>query len=133
MRLSISNPAALDARQCRDERALTKSAILVAFSCLNRGPLALTENQALPRPYSYWMSLVEGIHYVNGKVIQGYGRNLAQPQSTYHGCYTYCDLVADSTRHFQTDRESRFSQRCAEVEIKTPELTGSHPIRFSLA
>ena len=31
MRLPISNSAALDARQCRDERALTKSAILVAL------------------------------------------------------------------------------------------------------
>jgi hypothetical protein len=78
--------------------------------------LALTENQALSRPYPYWMFLLEGVHYVNRKIIQGYGRNLANPQSTYHGSYAYCDLLADSPRHFQTGRESRFSQCCAEVE-----------------
>jgi hypothetical protein len=62
------------------------------------------------------MSLVEGVHYVNRKIIQCYGRNLAHPQSTYLGCYSYGDLLADSASQFHTDRESRTSQRGAEVE-----------------
>ena len=67
-----------------------------------------SENQTLSRPYPYGMFLVEGIQYVNRKIIQSYGRDLANPQSTYHSFYTYRDLFVDSARHFQTSRESSF-------------------------
>ena len=60
------------------------------------------------------MFLLEGVHYVNCKTIHDYGRNLAHPQSTYHGWYTYCDLLADSTRHFQTYGERSFTRRCGD-------------------
>jgi hypothetical protein len=49
MRLSISNSAALDARQCRDERALTKSAILVALGGI-RYPARTSRASCKQRP-----------------------------------------------------------------------------------